>query len=93
MWHFRCKKCPNRSEQDCQACEVKRFIDDCRAAIELLDWYQHEYHEADFGHEEMMAELRSLAEEAFRTRRVTEIQRKIFEEIEARVDRWLYQLI
>lgn len=93
MWHFRCKKCATKEEQKCRVCEVGRFLSDCKAAIELVSWYLHEYHHADLGHHRLLARLQTIAATVEQAERVDECHRREFREIESRVDSWLYQPI
>jgi hypothetical protein len=61
--------------------------------VDLIDWYEHEYHEADLDHEQMIIRLESIAREVQDTGVIAPRHRQLFHEIESRVDRWLYQVI
>lgn len=91
MWHFRCKKCQIREVENCKTCEVRRFLMDCEAAMDLIAWYWSNYHRANLGHREMMARLHSVMEAIQETGEIEEAHRSTLCEIEQRVDSWLYQ--
>jgi hypothetical protein len=91
MWHFRCKKCATKVDEQCRVCEIGRFLSDCKAAIELVSWYLYEYHHADLGHHRIIARLQSIVAQVEQSGRIDEAQRREFGEIERRVDSWLYQ--
>ncbi|NLX97166.1 MAG: hypothetical protein GXY83_13410 [Rhodopirellula sp.] len=93
MWHFRCKNCDNREEQKCKDCEVRRFLDDCHEAIQLICWYRYDYHRANFGHQEMLSKLEDIVTDVQQHGRISETDRDQLGEIERRVDSWLYQAI
>ncbi len=93
MWHFRCKRCTTRQEEVCKVCEVRRFLDDCREAIRLILWYRYDYHRANLGHQEMLAELESIVADIEQNGRIRQADRDQLREIERRVDGWLYQAI
>lgn len=93
MWHFRCKSCGEQTEATCAACEVRRFLDDCREAARLISWYRYEYHRANLGHQEMLVKLDSLITDVEQNGRISQTDLDQFGEIERRVDGWLYQAI
>lgn len=93
MWHFRCKQCPSRVLEDCQSCEVQRFVRDCQAAVDLIGWYLDSYHQANFGHREMISQLDAILAAVQRSGQIREADRAALRDIEQRVDHWLYQTI
>ncbi|NUQ61208.1 MAG: hypothetical protein HUU20_01900 [Pirellulales bacterium] len=93
MWHFRCKNCTIREEEKCKECEIRRFLDDCREAMQLICWYRYEYHRANLGHQEMLAKLETIVIDVEENGRISQADREQFGEIERRVDGWLYQAI
>jgi hypothetical protein len=93
MWHFRCKNCPTKVTEACQTCEVQRFLRDCQAALDLIGWYRDSYHHADFGHREMMAQLKWIITSVEETGQIDATHRTMLRDVEQRVDHWLYQTI
>ena len=93
MWHYRCKSCGWREDATCAACEVKRFVDDCREAVRLISWYRYEYHRANLGHQEMLRKLDSIIADVEQNGRISQTDREQLGEIERRVDGWLHQAI
>jgi hypothetical protein len=93
MWHFRCKNCKVKVEENCHTCEVRRFLQDCQAAIDLIGWYLRDYHRANFGHREMLTQLESVVTAIQAAGEVDDTHRTVLRQIEQRVDSWLYQPI
>ncbi len=93
MWHFRCKNCESKHEEDCRTCEVRRFLQDCQAAIDLITWYLNTYHRANLGHREMIARLEQIMAGVQEADQIAETHRTDLREIEQRVDSWLYLAI
>lgn len=93
MWHYGCKDCAVKEPLKCQTCETGRFLGDCEAAIDLISWYLHHYHQADFGHQEMIGDLQTMIGDIQQVGFVAEFHRRELLEIERRVDTWLYQVI
>jgi len=91
MWHFRCKDCQVKVVENCQTCQVRRFLQDCQAAMDLIAWYLNTYHRANLGHREMMAQLQAVMAAVQETSQVDESHQTILRDIEQRVDSWLYQ--
>lgn len=93
MWHYVCKECAAKEPAKCEECEVGRFVGDCEAAIDLIAWYLNHYHHANIGHQEMITHLQSIIGDVRRTRRIADSHRRGLQEVERRVDSWLYQVI